>query len=195
VPDRNEVLGTPLDVPRDPASDVESIYLGMGCFWGSEELMWQIPGVLTTSVGYQGGATPNPTYEDVCTGRTDHAEVVKVSYSGGDETLRKILKVFWENHDPTQMNRQGNDIGTQYRSAIFADSSHVLDVARLSVKAFQDVLTSDGLGQISTEIGSADEHPYYFAEGYHQQYLHKVPHGYRCHSSTGVKLPDFRLAF
>ncbi|MCH9816756.1 MAG: peptide-methionine (S)-S-oxide reductase MsrA [Actinomycetia bacterium] len=193
VPERNEVLGTPLDIPRNPSDDVETITLGMGCFWGSEEIMWQIPGVITTSVGYQGGVTENPTYEDVCTGRTGHAEMVKVTYSGGDQTLKRILSAFWENHDPTQKNRQGNDVGSQYRSAIFADDSHVLDVARRSAAAFQEVLSSDGIGEITTEIAPADALPYYLAEGYHQQYLHKVPHGYRCHSSTGLKLPEFGL--
>lgn len=193
VPERNEVLGTPLDVPRDPDGDVETVYLGMGCFWGSEELMWQIPGVITTSVGYQGGTTRNPTYEDVCTGRSGHAEIVKVTYTGGDATLAKILAAFWENHDPTQKNRQGNDIGSQYRSAIFADSPHVLEAAQQSAAAFQRVLTANGFDEITTEIASAHDLPYYPAEAYHQQYLYKVPHGYRCHSSTGMKLPDFGL--
>jgi peptide-methionine (S)-S-oxide reductase len=185
VPATHEVLGTPLVGPW-PAG-LEVAYFGMGCFWGSEELYWQVPGVYSTAVGYQGGITPNPTYEEACSGRTGHTEAVQVVYDPSKVSYDQLLKVFWEHHDSTSGMRQGNDIGTQYRSAVYTTTEAQLKEAQASRDIYQDVLTKAGLDRITTEILPAG--PFYYAEQYHQQYLHKNPHGYRCHSDTGVPYP------
>ena len=158
---------------------METVYFGMGCFWGAEQVFWQIPGVFTTAVGYQGGATENPTYEEVCTGRTGHAETALVVYDPAEVSLDVLLKSFWEQHDPTQMNRQGNDVGTQYRSAIYWTTGHQSEVATASRSAYGRALTNAGFGEIATEIGEAG--PFFYAEEYHQQYLAKNPGGYCNH--------------
>ena len=160
---------------------------GMGCFWGAEKLFWQTPGVVSTSVGYAGGYTPNPTYEEVCTGRTGHAEVVQVAYDPSRIAFEQLLKLFWENHDPTQGMRQGNDRGTQYRSVIFVHSPEQRAAAEGSREMYQAELTKAGYGAITTDIAGAPE--YYYAEDYHQQYLAKVPNGYCPDHSTGVSCP------
>lgn len=187
VGDSHAVLRVSLRGPWEPTTEV--IYLASGCFWGAEELMWPIPGVVSTSVGYMGGYTPNPTYEEVCTGRTGHTETVMVAYEPASVALYDILKVFWENHDPTQGFRQGNDIGTQYRSAIFYTTPEQRSLAETTRDAYQRVIAERGYGAITTEIVPASDHVYYLAEDYHQQYLYKVPHGYRCHANTGLALP------
>ena len=160
---------------------------GLGCFWGAEKDFWETPGVVSTSVGYAGGHTPNPTYEEVCTGRTGHAEVVQVVYDPKRISYEQLLKVFWEHHDPTQGMRQGNDRGTQYRSAIYTHTDAQRTAAEASRTMYQGELTKAGYGQITTEI--ADAPAYYFAEDYHQQYLAKVPNGYCPDHSTGVACP------
>jgi peptide-methionine (S)-S-oxide reductase len=185
VPAVHEVLGTALTGPWSP--ELEVAYFALGCFWGGEELYWQVPGVYSTAVGYQGGMTPNPTYEEACTGRTGHTESVQVVYDPQRVSYEELLKVFWEHHDSTQGMRQGNDIGTQYRSAVYTTSEEQLKSARASRDVYQVALTKDGLDEITTEILPAG--PFYYAEPYHQQYLHKNPHGYRCHSDTGVPFP------
>jgi peptide-methionine (S)-S-oxide reductase len=187
VGDGHVVLGSSL---RGPWPGTESIYLGMGCFWGAEEFYWQQPGVVSTSVGYQGGFSPNPTYEEVCTGMTGHAEVVHVAYDPARVSTYEILRTFWENHDPTQGMRQGNDFGSQYRSAIYVTTDAQLALARATRDAYAGVVARHGYPAITTEIDGAAGHPYYLAEDYHQQYLDKVPHGYRCHANTGLSLPD-----
>ena len=185
VPERHEVLGTPLKSPWAP--NLEVAYFGMGCFWGSEELFWQVPGVHSTAVGYQGGITPNPTYEEACSGRTGHTEAVMVVFDPSVVTYEQLLKVFWEHHDPTSGMRQGNDIGTQYRSALYTTTDAQLKAAQASRETYQAALDGLGYDPITTEILPAG--PFYYAEPYHQQYLHKNPHGYRCHSETGVPYP------
>lgn len=185
VPATHEVLGTPLEGPW-PAG-LEVAYFGLGCFWGAEEEFWQTPGVWSTAVGYQGGVTPNPTYDEVCSGRTGHTEAVQVVYDPAKVGYDQLLKVFWEVHDPTQGFQQGNDRGTQYRSAVYTTSDAQLDTAKRSRDAYQPVLAEVGYGDITTEIVPAG--PFYLAEGPHQQYLHKNPHGYRCHAKTGVAFP------
>lgn len=187
IPELHAVLGTPLEGPWP--SDCESIYLALGCFWGAEELYWQIPGVYSTSVGYMGGFTSYPTYEEVCSGRTGHTEAMLVVYRPAEVTTFDILKTFWENHDPTQGNRQGNDIGSQYRGAIFYtnEQQHKLVVATRD--AYQAAISQRGYGDITTQIAPASEFTYFFAEDYHQQYLYKHPNGYRCHANTGLALP------
>jgi len=193
VPDTHAVLGTSLHGPW--GDSVEVIYLAMGCFWGAEEYFWQTPGVVSTAVGYMGGISSYPTYEQVCTGRTGHTETALVAYDTEATSTLEILRIFWEHHDPTQGDRQGNDIGTQYRSAIFWTSEDQRAVAEKTRDAYQEVLTARGLGRITTEIEPAAENPFYYAEAYHQQYLYKVEHGYqrgslyRCHANTGVALP------
>ena len=176
------VLGTPTMGPF--ADNLEEIHLGLGCFWGAERLFWKLDGVFTTAVGYAGGFTPNPTYEEVCSGRTGHTEVVMVVYDPSQISLGRILKTFFEAHDPTQGYRQGNDFGTQYRSAIFTTSDAQLDLARRVAADYGAALAGRGLGEITTEIGPAG--PFYYAEDYHQQYLHKVPNGYCGLKGTGV---------
>ena len=179
------VNGTPLKGPYPAGSELAQF--GMGCFWGAERLFWKLPGVITTAVGYSGGFTPNPTYEEVCSGRTGHAEVVLVVYDPKLITYEQLLKVFWENHDPTQGMRQGNDVGTQYRSAIYTYNDAQERAAYASRDAFGKALMDRGLGAVTTEIGEAPE--FYFAEGYHQQYLAKNPAGYCGLGGTGVVCP------
>ncbi|MGQ0848707.1 MAG: peptide-methionine (S)-S-oxide reductase MsrA [Actinomycetota bacterium] len=186
VPERNFVNGNPL-VPPFPEG-LQTIVLGMGCFWGAEEIYWQVPGVYTTAAGYAGGLTPNPTYEETCTGRTGHTEAVQVVYDPEQVGLEELLKIFWERHDPTQGMRQGNDIGTQYRSAIYTTTADQLETALKSRDIYQAELDRLGYDQITTEIKPAGQ--FFYAEGYHQQYLAKNPNGYRCHSATGVRFPS-----
>jgi peptide-methionine (S)-S-oxide reductase len=187
VADRHTVLGTPLRGPWPAGMQVA--YFGMGCFWGAERLFWRIPGVYSTAAGYQGGFTPNPTYEETCSGLTGHAEVVQVVYDPSKVDYADLLKVFWENHDPTQGLRQGNDVGSQYRSAIYATTEEQLAEALNSRDAFQPAVTAAAKGQITTEIGQAG--PFYYAEDYHQQYLSdaKNPNGYCNHGPTGLACP------
>ena len=182
VPDRHEVLGTPMKPPFPDG--IETAVFGLGCFWGAERLFWNIPGVYTTAAGYAGGITPYPTYEEVCSGRTGHAEVVLVAYDPAKVSYADLLKVFFEEHDPTQGMRQGNDIGTQYRSAIYTTTEAQATTARMALTAYNDALAKAGKGSITTEIESAG--PFYYAEEYHQQYLHKVPNGYCGLQGTGV---------
>ena len=164
----------------------EVAYFATGCFWGAERRFWQLTGVLETSVGYMGGKRPNPSYEQVCTGTTNHAEIVCVNYDPNLITYRRLLEVFWVMHDPTSLNRQGGDIGTQYRSAIFTTTKGQLEEALATKVTYQGLLTAEGIGEIVTQIESADLHTYWLAEEYHQKYLAKNPNGYDCHSSTGV---------
>jgi len=185
VPARHEVLGTPLEEPYPVGTEVAEFALG--CFWGEEQTFWQVPGVVTTAVGYEGGYTPNPSYEEVCTGRTGHAETVRVVFDPAKVSYRQLLKVFWESHDPTQGMRQGNDIGSQYRSVIFYKTQAQETAAHQARAEFQKRLTEAGYGEITTEIVPARD--FYFAEDYHQQYLHKVPNGYCPNHSTGVACP------
>lgn len=187
VGDTHAVLGSSLRGPW--GADVEVLYLASGCFWGAEELLWRVPGVVSTSVGYMGGYSLNPTYEEVCTGLTGHTETAMVAYNSGAVGTYDLLKIFWENHDPTQGFRQGNDMGTQYRSAIFYTTDEQRDLALATRDAYQDVIRSRGYGDITTQIAPASDFTYYLAEDYHQQYLYKVPHGYRCHANTGLALP------
>jgi peptide-methionine (S)-S-oxide reductase len=165
----------------------ETAIFGLGCFWGAERAFWQTPGVWTTAVGYAGGYTPNPTYEETCTGRTGHAEAVLVVFDPSVVTYEQLLKVFWEHHDPTQGMRQGNDVGTQYRSAIYTTSDAQAEAVKRSVEAYQSALGDAGYGPITTEIAPAG--PFYYAEDYHQQYLAKNPAGYCGLGGTGVACP------
>jgi peptide-methionine (S)-S-oxide reductase len=187
VPDRHEVLGTPLRPPYPEGTQIAEFALG--CFWGEEKTFWQTPGVVSTSVGYEGGFTPNPTYEEVCSGRTGHAETVRVVYDPAKVSYPELLRIFWESHNPTQGMRQGNDLGTQYRSVIFYHSPEQRAAAEESLAAYQKRLTDAGYGQITTEIVPAPE--FYFAEDYHQQHLsdRKNPHGYCPDHGTGVSCP------
>jgi peptide-methionine (S)-S-oxide reductase len=185
VPDQHHVNGHPLAGPY-PAG-LEQAVFGLGCFWGAERKFWEAPGVWTTAVGYAGGTTPNPTYEEVCSGQTGHAEVVLVVFDPKVTSYEALLKTFWESHDPTQGMRQGNDVGTQYRSAIYAYSPEQRRAAEASRAAYQNRLTGAGYGAITTEIRDAPE--FYFAEDYHQQYLAKNPFGYCGLSGTGVACP------
>jgi peptide-methionine (S)-S-oxide reductase len=184
-PGRHTVLGTPLAPPYPEGSQVADFALG--CFWGAERKFWQTPGVVTTAVGYEGGFTPNPTYEEVCSGRTGHSEAVRVVFDPSRVSYEKLLRVFWEDHDPTQGMRQGNDVGTQYRSVIFAGSEEQRRAAVESRETFQRALGASGYGEITTEIVDAGE--FYFAEDYHQQYLDKNPNGYCGLGGTGVACP------
>ncbi|MBG6067848.1 peptide-methionine (S)-S-oxide reductase [Micromonospora ureilytica] len=187
VADRHEVLGTPLKGPFPEGLQVA--VFGMGCFWGAERLFWTLPGVYTTSAGYAGGITKNPTYEETCSGRTGHAEVVQVVYDPSKINYEDLLKVFWENHDPTQGMRQGNDVGTQYRSAIYTTTDEQRTIAESSRDAFQPIVTRAGKGEITTEIAPLGS--YYFAEDYHQQYLAptKNPNGWCGIGSNGMTCP------
>jgi len=185
VPEAHYVNGHPI-APPFPAG-LEQAMFGMGCFWGAERKFWQAPGVYTTAVGYAGGYTQNPTYREVCTGMTAHAEVVLVVFDPKVTSYDAMLKLFWENHDPTQGMRQGNDVGTQYRSAIYTFSAEQKRAAEASRAAFQDRLNDAGFGRITTEI--ADAPPFYYAEDYHQQYLAKNPGGYCGIGGTGVTCP------
>jgi peptide-methionine (S)-S-oxide reductase len=176
------VLGRPMTNPI-PA-DLKQIILGLGCFWGAERLFWKLPGIYLTAVGYAGGFTPNPSYEEVCSGQTGHTEAVFIVYEPAKIALGQILSTFWQAHDPTQGFRQGNDRGTQYRSAIYVLDDTDLDIVQQSAAHYQKALVQAGFGQITTEI--AKNQSFYFAEDYHQQYLHKVPNGYCGLRGTGV---------
>ncbi|MBU6213955.1 MAG: peptide-methionine (S)-S-oxide reductase MsrA [Actinomycetales bacterium] len=186
------VLGTPLGGPWPEGTEVVSF--GMGCFWGAEKKYWQVPGVVCTSVGYQGGRTESPTYKGVCGGFTGHAEVVQVAFNPGEVTLLDLLRVFWENHDPTQGDRQGNDIGTQYRSAVFCSTLAQKELAVRTRDSYAGALAARGFGGITTQIAMVDAaaavNRFWLAEDYHQQYLVKNPNGYDCHSETGIALPS-----
>ena len=186
-PSPHAVLGTSLVGPW--AVGTEVLYVAMGCFWGSEELYWRLPGVVTTSVGYMGGLTPHPTYEEVCTGRTGHTETVMVAYDPAAISTYDILKAFWENHDPTQGYRQGNDTGTQYRSAIYFTTDEQRELVARTRAAYADVIAGRGYPDITTEVAPSGSSTYFLAEDYHQQYLYKNPNGYRCHANTGLALP------
>ena len=179
------VFGTPMTPPFPDNCD--SIVVGMGCFWGAERKFWQLPGVYTTAVGYAGGYTPNPTYEETCSGLTGHTEVVLVVWDRTPTDLDAVLRCFWENHDPTQGHRQGNDIGTQYRSAIFCTDEAQLAAAKVSAIRFGEMLSAAHLDAVTTEIGVAG--PFFYAEDYHQQYLAKNPNGYCGLGGTGVSCP------
>jgi peptide-methionine (S)-S-oxide reductase len=185
TPEPHHVFHRPLTPPYAAGTDI--IDFGLGCFWGGERKFWKLPGVWLTAVGYQGGHTPNPDYEEVCSGRTGHAETVRVVFDPAEIPLAALLKVFWEAHDPTQGMRQGNDVGTQYRSAIYTHSAAQLAAAQAGRDAYQQALSAAGKGTISTEIRSAP--PFYFAEPYHQQYLSKNPDGYCGLGGTGVRCP------
>lgn len=182
VPGQHHVNGHRLTPPYPPGLEV--LDLGLGCFWGAERKFWQVPGIWVTAVGYQGGHTPNPTYEEVCSGRTGHTEAVRVVYDPAMVTAADLLRVFWESHDPTQGMRQGNDVGTQYRSAVYTHSPAQRAAAEASLAAYQERLAEAGYGPVTTEIRDAP--PFYFAEGYHQQYLAKNPNGYCGLGGTGV---------
>jgi peptide-methionine (S)-S-oxide reductase len=190
VPSEHFELGTALVGPWPEGS--ETLVVGMGCFWGAERKFWQAPGVHSTNVGYAGGFTPNPSYEEVCSGMTGHTEVVMVVWDTSRTSLEQMLRVFWENHDPTQGMRQGNDIGTQYRSAIYFANEAQRTAAETSRDRFQEKLTAAGYGPITTEIAALGE--YFYAEPYHQQYLGKVPNGYCGLGGTGVSCPSGLLS-
>jgi peptide-methionine (S)-S-oxide reductase len=188
VPERHEVLGTPLRPPFPQG--VQRAVFGMGCFWGAERLFWEAPGVYSTAVGYAGGYTPNPTYEEVCSGRTGHAEVVLVAFDATATSFAEMLRRFWEGHDPTQGMRQGNDLGSQYRSLILWHDEAQQAQALESRDAYQRVLSAAGHGQITTELAPAEPtHPFFYAEAYHQQYLAKNPGAYCGAGGTGVACP------
>jgi peptide-methionine (S)-S-oxide reductase len=186
VPTMHAVFPDRRIVPPFPEGMRTAVF-GMGCFWGAERLFWRTPGVWSTAVGYAGGYTPNPTYEEVCTGRTGHAEVVLAVYDPTQISFDGLLKVFWEGHDPTQGMRQGNDVGTQYRSAIYLTDAAERPEAEAARAAYQSALVAAGHGTITTEIAPLDQ--FYYAEDYHQQYLHKVPNGYCGLGGTGVSCP------
>jgi len=188
VPAQHEVLHTPLKPPFPEG--VETAVFGMGCFWGAERIFWQAPGVYTTAVGYAGGYTPNPTYEEVCSGHTGHTEIVLVAFDAATTSFQEMLRLFWEGHDPTQGMRQGNDAGSQYRSAIYFRDEAQRAAAQVSREAYQQMLSAAGHGEITTEIAPIDvAHPMYYAEDYHQQYLAKNPGGYCGLGGTGVACP------
>jgi peptide-methionine (S)-S-oxide reductase len=185
VPEKHYVLGTPLEPPF-PEGFQRAVF-GMGCFWGAERVFWEAPGVHTTAVGYAGGYTPNPTYEEVCSGSTGHTEAVLVVFDPEKTSYEEMLRLFWENHDPTQGMRQGNDVGTQYRSAIYYEDDSQREAAEKSERLFNDRLAKAGYGEITTELAEAGE--FYYAEDYHQQYLAKNPNGYCGLGGTGVSCP------
>ena len=185
VPDRHFVLGTPLKPPFPEG--LQTAVVGMGCFWGAERVFWQAKGVYSTAVGYAGGYTPNPTYEETCSGKTGHTEAVLVVFDPEQITYEEILKRFWENHDPTTGMRQGNDVGTQYRSAIYTTDPSQLAAVEATRAAFGERLKDKGYGEITTEVAELGE--FYYAEDYHQQYLAKVPNGYCGLGGTGVSCP------
>ena len=186
VADAHLVLGTPMTPPFP--DHLDSVVLGMGCFWGAERFFWKTEGVYTTAVGYAGGFTPNPTYEETCTGRTGHTEAVLVVFDPAVVSLETLLGIFWENHDPTTPNRQGNDVGTQYRSAIYWNSPEQEAVAIASRDQYAARLSGAGFGEISTELAAAGE--FYYAEDYHQQYLEKNPNGYCNHGFCQISYAD-----
>ena len=185
VPDRHFVLGTPLKPPFPEG--LQTAVVGMGCFWGAERVFWQADGVYSTAVGYAGGYTPNPTYEETCSGKTGHTEAVLVVFDPEQITYEEILKRFWENHDPTTGMRQGNDVGTQYRSAIYTTDPSQLAAVEATRAAFGERLKDKGYGEITTEVAALGE--FYYAEDYHQQYLAKVPNGYCGLGGTGLSCP------
>ena len=182
VPDTHFVLGTPTKPPWPEGH--ETVLFGMGCFWGAERIFWKIDGVHSTAVGYAAGVTPNPTYEEVCTGRTGHNEVALVVFDPAKVSFETLLAAFWENHDPTQAMRQGNDVGTQYRSGIYVTTDEQREIAKQSKDRYQELLGGSGYGMITTEI--LDAGPFYYAETYHQQYLAKNPNGYCNHGFCQV---------
>jgi peptide-methionine (S)-S-oxide reductase len=191
-PKNHTILGTPIAGPYPEGFQIAEFALG--CFWGEEKAFWEQPGVWTTAVGYQGGFTPNPTYEESCTGRTGHAESVRVVFDPSMTSFEQLQTVFWENHDPTQGMRQGNDRGSQYRSAIFVRDDEQRRLAEMSRDMYQRELSARGYGKITTEITGPPAPEFYFAEDYHQQYLQKNPHGYCPNHATGVTLPlDFEV--
>ena len=185
VPDRHFVLGTPLEPPFPEG--IETAVFGMGCFWGAERMFWEADGVYTTAVGYAGGYTQNPSYEEVCSGSTGHAEVVLVAFDPAKTSYEQMLQIFWEGHNPTQGMRQGNDAGTQYRSAVYWSSDEQRERAEASRAMYQDIPREAGYGEITTELARAE--PFYYAEDYHQQYLAKNPSGYCGAGGTGVSCP------
>ncbi len=185
--ERHRVLDAPLVTDEVPEGHQVALF-GLGCFWGAEEIFWQIPGVWSTSAGYAGGTTPHPSYEEVCSGLTGHTEAVRVVFDPAKVSYTDLVSTFYEFHDPTQGMRQGNDLGTQYRSAIYTTTPEQEQIARAVTERYQPELSKRGYGQITTEIKPAPT--YYYAEDHHQQYLAKNPHGYRCHSATGVKVPS-----
>jgi peptide-methionine (S)-S-oxide reductase len=187
IADRHQVLDAPVVTDEIPEGFEVAVF-GLGCFWGAEEVYWKIPGVWSTSVGYAGGSTPNPSYEEVCSGRTGHTEAVRVVYDPSVVRYDDLVKVFFEVHDPTQGMRQGNDVGTQYRSAIYTSTPAQVEIAAQLTKVYGEELERRGLGPITTEISPAPT--YFYAEDYHQQYLAKNPYGYRCHANTGVAFPS-----
>ncbi len=188
VPTTHHVLGTPLEPPFPDAT--RTAVFGMGCFWGAERLFWELgDGIVTTAVGYAGGHTPNPTYEEVCSGRTGHTEVVLVAYDPAKVSYEQLLSTFWEGHDPTQGMRQGNDVGTQYRSALYVDGPDQRAAAEASRTMFQERLEAAGFGEVTTEVRDAADAPFFYAEDYHQQYLSKNPMGYCGLGGTGVSCP------
>jgi peptide-methionine (S)-S-oxide reductase len=187
-PGTHTILGTPIGGPYPDGFQIAEFALG--CFWGEEKTFWQLPGVWTTAVGYEGGSTPNPTYRETTTGPTGHAETVRVVFDPTVISYEMLLRVFWENHDPTQGMRQGNDVGSGYRSAIFVRDEAQRAAAETSKAMFQEQLSAAGYGTITTEIVGPPAPPFYFAEEYHQQYLDKVPNGYCPNHSTGVRLPE-----
>ncbi|MGW8378822.1 peptide-methionine (S)-S-oxide reductase MsrA [Streptomyces sp. ODS28] len=187
LPERHTVLGNPLQGPYPEGLEVADF--GMGCFWGAERVFWRAEGVWTTLVGYQGGSTPNPSYEETCSGLTGHTEAVRVVFDPSKISYAELLRLFWENHDPTQGFRQGNDVGTQYRSAIYTHSPAQQATAEASREAYQQRLTASGHGTITTELLPAEDRPFYPAEPYHQQYLDKNPAGYCGIGGTGVSCP------
>jgi peptide-methionine (S)-S-oxide reductase len=185
VPDTHAVLGTPIKPPFPDG--LETAVFGLGCFWGAERLFWTLDGVYTTAVGYSGGHTPHPTYEEVCSARTGHTEAVLVVFDPKRISYGELLKIFFEEHDPTQGMRQGNDVGTQYRSAIYYTSDEQKRIAEMALNEYESALGQRGLGSITTEVAQSGE--FYYAEDYHQQYLHKVPNGYCGLKGTGVSCP------
>lgn len=185
VAPRHAVLDAPVKLAAE--NGLEEAVFGLGCFWGAERVFWRTPGVVSTAVGYAGGYTPNPTYEEVCSGRTGHTEVVRVVFDPARISYDALLKLFWESHDPTQGMRQGNDVGTQYRSAIYTTTPAQKAAAEASRQSYQRALREQGHGGITTEIKDAPE--FFYAEDYHQQYLHKNPHGYCGIGGTGVVCP------
>jgi len=185
VPGRHTILGTPLAGPWPDGT--QTAIFGLGCFWGAEKAFWQLPGVVTTAVGYAGGSTPNPTYNEACSGKTGHAEVVLVAYDPARITYEQLLKTFWEHHDPTQVMRQGNDVGTQYRSIILTANDEQRATAEATRDAYQAKLSAAGFGPIATEIAPAGL--FFYAEDYHQQYLDKNVNGYDCANGTGIACP------
>ncbi|MGH3444419.1 MAG: peptide-methionine (S)-S-oxide reductase MsrA [Nocardioidaceae bacterium] len=186
IADRHAVLDAPVVTDEVPAG-LEVAVFGLGCFWGAEEVFWKMPGVWSTSAGYAGGSTPHPSYDEVCSGRTGHTESVRVVYDPAKVTYADLVKAFFEVHDPTQGMQQGNDVGTQYRSAIYTTTDAQAEEAEQLKTAYAQALSERGLGPITTEITPAPE--YYYAEDHHQQYLAKNPNGYRCHANTGIPFP------